>query len=883
MNFLAFLPLLFPLQQDPSTLYIEKSGEMEFSDRMIVRPWPLDEFMEMGLSRSEAIARREASFERVSDRVVKELELNGEVVVDLQGEDPNQFGAALLATGDYHYVHPDWICYPVGNVPNDPLYNQQWHHQNMFSEDAWDLHTGDLSHIAAVIDTGVDTDHPDLSSRLLPGYNSEDGLTEAQGGDIEDINGHGTWCHGCVGAIGNNGVGVAGMCWEVSLLPIRCTNSANGGAYLSALTGGCLWAVQNGARTMSVSYSGVENASVGTTGTTVKSLGGIVCWAAGNSGTNHSGWDWPDLVVCGATNPSDNKTSWSSYGLGVDVFAPGENIMSTQNGGGYSAVSGTSFSTPLTNGTLALMWSANPVLTADDVQQALYDTCTSMGDPITYGNGLVNAYEGLMEVGVGGGGGPKSVESFAYTANQLLDGNDGGDGWNGSWAADSTIEVKDPSLPSNPAEGSGLFAEGGRVQIAGSGNASRSLGRTFSMARDGSWYMSVRLRRDDSGSTPSGMTLGLSSGGSPVEAQFGWSASGSWGAGGATPDAGAGSASSGANYFAVVRINAAPDSSGIIKTVENPATGNTYHLLSSSSWDDGEAAAVSLGGHLATVNDAAENDWLHSNFVLESGNARNVWHGFNDIAVEGQWEWTSGEAVTYENWASGQPNNLNQGQDRGHFYDGGDNGKQWNDHYDSEVFYSVVEIPGTGHVPPGEDRVNLKVFGSNDSVPADDSNFAGQGAGTNQWTVESSLFSSAAVLNTLVLAATGGDSTISIDEIRIGDSWEEVTRPTAPFLQASDLVAGQSASLDVSGATSGATVGFGYSLTGGGPTASRWGDLSLSPPVKTAGIVAANASGEASLQVFVPTGTSGIAVWIQAVRIASGFGVLSNPVEATVQ
>ena len=179
--------------------------------------------------------------------------------------------------------------------------------------------------------------------------------------------------------------------------------------------------------------------------------------------------------------------------------------------------------------------------------------------------------------------------------------------------------------------------------------------------------------------------------------------------------------------------------------------------------------------------------------------------------------------------------------------------------------------------------MNLKVFGSNDSVPADDSNFAGQGAGANQWTVESSLFSSAAVLDTLVLAATGGDSTISIDEIRIGDSWEEVTRPTAPFLQASDLVAGQSASLDVSGATSGATVGFGYSLTGGGPTASRWGNLSLSPPVKTAGIVAANATGEASLQVFVPTGTSGIAVWIQAVRIASGFGVLSNSVEATVQ
>ncbi len=882
MNFLAFLPLLFPLQQDPSTLYIEKPGELEFSDRMIVRPWPLDEFMEMGLSRSEAVSRREASFARVSDRVVKELELNGEVVVDLQGEDPNQFGAALLATGDYHYVHPDWICYPVGNVPNDPLYNQQWHHQNMFSEDAWDLHTGDLGHIAAVIDTGVDTDHEDLAARLLPGYNSEDGLTEAQGGDIEDINGHGTWCHGCVGAIGNNGKGVAGMCWEVSLLPIRASNSANGSAYLSALTGGCLWAVQNGARTMSCSYSGVETPSVGTTGTSVKALGGIVCWAAGNSGTNHSSWDWPDIVVCGATNPSDNKTSWSSYGLGVDVFAPGESIMSTQNGGGYSAVSGTSFSTPLTNGTLALMWSANPGLSADDVQQALYDTCTSMGDPITYGHGLVNAYEGLLEVGVGGQSDLESLEAFVYTVDQPLDGNDGGDGWGGPWTADSTVEVKNPSLGSNPADGAGLFAEGGRALISGVGSASRSLNRSFPMDRDGFWYMSMRVRRDDTGTTPSSLSVGLASGGQ-VEAQFGWSASTAWGAGGQVPDSGVGSANSGSSYFIVVRVNGAPDATGIIKTVENPATGNTYHLLSPRLWDDAEAAGVSLGGHLATVNDAAENAWLYDNFVLEGGAERRVWHGLNDIAVENQWEWTSGEAVTYIDWAPGQPNNLGNGQDRVHFYEGDGGGGHWNDHYDNEVYLAVVEVPGTGHSIPGEDRVNLKVFSSGDSVPADDINYSGEGTGANQWTVESDLFHSSSILDSLVIAASGGDSMVSLDEIRIGKTWASVTRPIAPFLQVSDLVAGQTGSLDVSGATSGATVGFGYSLTGGGPTSSPWGNLSLSPPVKTAGIVAANASGEASLQVIVPTGTSGIAVWIQAVRIASGFGVLSNPVEATVQ
>ena len=95
MILFTLLPLLLPLQQDSGSLYVEKPGEMEFSDRMIVRPLPLDEFLEMDLDPAAASARREAAFARVANRVVRELPLNGEVVVDLKGEDPNVFGLDL--------------------------------------------------------------------------------------------------------------------------------------------------------------------------------------------------------------------------------------------------------------------------------------------------------------------------------------------------------------------------------------------------------------------------------------------------------------------------------------------------------------------------------------------------------------------------------------------------------------------------------------------------------------------------------------------------------------------------------------------------------------------------------------------------------------------
>ena len=98
--------------------------------------------------------------------------------------------------------------------------------------------------------------------------------------------------------------------------------------------------------------------------------------------------------------------------------------------------------------------------------------------------------------------------------------------------------------------------------------------------------------------------------------------------------------------------------------IYNPDNNHTYYLLTTSSWSDAEAEAISLGGHLVTINDQAENDFVFNTFS-EFANPSNpaLWIGFNDIDVEGTWVWSSGAQVTYTNWTPGEPNNQGGNED----------------------------------------------------------------------------------------------------------------------------------------------------------------------------------------------------------------------------
>lgn len=386
----------------PTPKWVEAPGVTEFTGRLIVRPLQVRDLMAQGYTRAEALEINQKATRRAQQWDYKEYvaDTDETVMIIPEGHDENSMTAWLMATGDYQYVEPDWLCYLTETTPNDGGFGGQWQHAKMKSEKAWDFGFGDGQFIACTVDTGVDLDHPDLQDNLVSGYNSRQRRTQANGGAVNDINGHGTATLGCVGAIGNNGTGVVGMAWDIKLMPVRCTNNTNGSASLSDLTDGARWASDNGARSVSVSYSGGTSSSVQTTGAHLKGENSLLTWSAGNGGNRVSGSNHRDVIIVSATNQADNVTGWSTYGPWVDVAAPGEGVRTTTNGGGAGNVSGTSFSAPIVNGVISMMMIAHPSGSANDIEALLFSTTVdieSAGEDEKSGHGRPNFFRAMRE------------------------------------------------------------------------------------------------------------------------------------------------------------------------------------------------------------------------------------------------------------------------------------------------------------------------------------------------------------------------------------------------------------------------------------------------------------------------------------------------------
>ncbi len=325
------------------------------------------------------------------------------------------FAAALLASGLFEYAHPDWLCFPVG-TPNDPLFGNQWHHVKMRSEAAWDWITDTSGVIFANTDTGVDLSHPDLAASLVPGFNAADDLEQALGGQVQDINGHGTATAGCAGAIGDNGAGTAGVGWNLKIMPIRVTNNPNGSAALWDIDQGARWAAEHGARVVSTSFTGVRASSNETTGAYLRTLGALWVWAIDNSNNAYPD-DKPSLTVVVGTDQSDLKWSSSSWGHLGDCAAPCVDVWTTANGGGWGGATGTSFAAPLVAGVLATMFAANPFLSAEACEARMLDACDDLGAPgddNVFGRGRVNLERAVL----GAIGGSLALSVSGLTAGQ---------------------------------------------------------------------------------------------------------------------------------------------------------------------------------------------------------------------------------------------------------------------------------------------------------------------------------------------------------------------------------------------------------------------------------------------------------------------------------
>ncbi len=341
-------------------------------------------------------------------------------------------------------------------VPNDPSFAQQSHLQApgapplvpaVDAPAAWDVTRGTATAVIAIVDGGVRFDHPDLSSRLLPGYDfvsvddcggqtgctTATGFTTANDGDAREADAsdpgdwvtsteaatnpvlrgctaqssswHGTHIAGIIGAAGDNGIGVAGLDWNATLLPVRVSGKCGG--YRSDVVDGMRWAVGLAVPNVPANPrpAKIVNVSLGSAGTCASTIygqavidilatGAIIVAAAGNGDAGLIlPANCPGVISVGAVRGDGTRAIYSNSGPGLTVMAPGgdfrsatnDRLLSTDNAGTtvpqpyssagyYASAAGTSFSTPVVTGIVSLMLSINPALTSAQVADVLRTT-----------------------------------------------------------------------------------------------------------------------------------------------------------------------------------------------------------------------------------------------------------------------------------------------------------------------------------------------------------------------------------------------------------------------------------------------------------------------------------------------------------------------------
>jgi thermitase len=277
-------------------------------------------------------------------------------------------------------------------TPNDPNFSKQWYLTDINAPKAWATTVGSKNVVIAILDTGVDSSHPDLAPNIVAGYNFYDGNT-----DTSDVQGHGTAVAGSVVQATNNGIGGAGVCWDCGIMPVRIAYDDNGEAYAyySTVATGMQWAIENGAKLENISYEGLSGSStILSAAQYVYQNGGLVFGCAGNDSENQGYAASPYLNIVSALVSGDTLASFSNYGANVTFSAPGNNIYTTQMDGTYGYWWGTSFSSPIAAGVAALVWSVNSSLTNAQVNTILINSADDLGAAgwdEDYGYGKVDA------------------------------------------------------------------------------------------------------------------------------------------------------------------------------------------------------------------------------------------------------------------------------------------------------------------------------------------------------------------------------------------------------------------------------------------------------------------------------------------------------------
>jgi len=372
-----------------------------------------------------------------NDRVDDEIEsVKGLVVIDdLDDANADDVVKQYAALANVEYAEPnlqirlddpiqkdrprDLVFRSDDNQPNDPNFAEQWGLNNLGQNGgtaradidalkAWQVSKGSENVVVAVLDSGVDYKHSDLAANIwtrpdsipqyvddergtfddLHGFDSADELP-----DPMDDNGHGTHCAGIIGAVGNNGLGIAGVNWNVRIMPLKFLGSGGSGSTEKAIEA-INYAIDRkkagvNVRVISASWgSTMYSRALEDTIRAAGDAGILFVAAAGNDGSNTDVWPHypssyklPNLISVAAVDRNDALTSFSNFGLKtVDLAAPGKDILSTWPGDDFREASGTSMATPFVSGVAALIVAQSPNITVKQLRKKLLDSVDKRDD-----------------------------------------------------------------------------------------------------------------------------------------------------------------------------------------------------------------------------------------------------------------------------------------------------------------------------------------------------------------------------------------------------------------------------------------------------------------------------------------------------------------------
>jgi serine protease len=331
-------------------------------------------------------------------------------------------------------AEPNYLRY-LHFRPNDPYYSYQWHFSQISMESAWDLSTSDPSVVVAIVDTGVAYENygaflkaPDLvGTSFVPGYDfvNNDAHPNDEGGNGF---GHGTFVAGVIAQSTNNGLGVAGMAFSASIMPIRVC-SDQGLCPVAYVADGIRWAVDHGADVINISLGGSTGSEVEQDAILYAYNNGAVLVASSGNSADEADFSgdvdyparYPQVLAVGATRYDETRSYYSSYGPKLDVVAPGGDVTVDQNGDGYNDgilqntfngditkfgywfAQGTSFSAPHASALAALLVSKG----LRDVPSVVYDVIRfsardvgAVGRDNTYGYGIIDPVHALLGLGL---------------------------------------------------------------------------------------------------------------------------------------------------------------------------------------------------------------------------------------------------------------------------------------------------------------------------------------------------------------------------------------------------------------------------------------------------------------------------------------------------